>query len=296
MYKRQRQDRSREAAPDRDSGGGIPRLYIHDFAVNDARVDWHDTVPPEPVTTVFGPVSIRVAELNTLPDRAGRQEVVISTESEGNLRWSGSLHLNPLMSVGHAAISGSHFPLASRYIRHDTGLDIVDGEVDIDFDYSIAIDQDGQLHAAVDNLELLLAGLRVSTFHGQRNDTIAPREFLGIPRIELSGGALRWPEQEVSAENFAVSGARLDLVRLADGQFDFATAEPSATTTAEDPVTDDEGSPPAPTGSPWSLALDRFTLADSRIALCDRSVDPVADTSVYDITLEILTVSNTTGT
>ena len=290
-----RQDKADEASSDPDAGGGIPRLFIHDFAVNDARVDWSDAVPPEPVTTVFGPVSIRVAELNTLPDRAGQQEVVISTESGGTLRWAGSLHLNPLMSVGHAAISGSHFALASRYIRHDTGLDITDGEVDIDFDYSVLIGQDGQLRAAVDNLEILLDGLRVSTFHRQQSDTIEPREFLGVPRIELSGGTLRWPEQEISAENFVVSGAELDLVRLEAGRFDFATPEPPATAVAEDPVADDEGVAPAPASSPWRLALDRFAVDGLRVGLVDRSVDPVADTRVDDVTLEMLSISNAPG-
>ena len=95
-----------EAPPESDANGGMPRLFIHDFAVSDARVDWRDAVPPEPVETVFGPVSVRVAELNTLPDRAGEQEVVISTESRGTLRWAGSLQLNPLMSAGHAEVRG----------------------------------------------------------------------------------------------------------------------------------------------------------------------------------------------
>jgi len=122
-----RREGAAEAPPATDPSSGMPRLFIHDFAVNDARVDWRDAVPPEPVETVFGPVSVRVAELNTLPHRAGEQEVVISTESRGTLRWAGSLQLNQLMSVGHAQVDGSHFPLASGYIRHDSGLDITDG-------------------------------------------------------------------------------------------------------------------------------------------------------------------------
>jgi len=225
-----RKDTAKEAAPEPEGSGGIPRLFIHDFAVNDARVDWRDAVPPEPVETVFGPVSVRVAELNTLPDRAGQQEVVISTETEGTLRWAGSLQLNPLMSVGRAAITGSHFPLASRYIRHDAGVDITDGEANIELDYSVVTGEDGQLRAAIDNLDILLTGLRISTFHGKEDDALAPREFLSVPRIELSGGTLRWPEQEVSAETFEIAGAVVDLVRLEDGRFDFATpGSPSST-------------------------------------------------------------------
>ncbi|MGB5630794.1 MAG: hypothetical protein WBM57_15615, partial [Woeseiaceae bacterium] len=59
-----------EPSPEPDNESGIPRLLIHQFSINDANVDWRDALPREPVETVFGPVSVRIAGLNTLPDRA----------------------------------------------------------------------------------------------------------------------------------------------------------------------------------------------------------------------------------
>ena len=47
------------------AGGGMPRLFIHRFAINEARVDWRDEFPPEPVATFFGPVSVQIVDLNT---------------------------------------------------------------------------------------------------------------------------------------------------------------------------------------------------------------------------------------
>ena len=281
---------STEAPPETDANSGMPRIFIHDFAVNDARVDWRDAVPPEPVQTVFGPVSVRVAELNTLPDRAGEQEVVISTESRGTLRWAGSLQLNPLMSAGRAEIDGSHFPLASRYIRHESGLDITDGEADIELDYSVVTEPDGQLRATVNNLEILLTGLRISTFHGKSDDMLTPREFLSVPHIGLSGGTLRWPEQEISATNFEIRGAALNLLRLEDGRFDFGTRGTPAT-----PVDEEVDEQTNLSTSPWQLALDRFAISDLNVALADRSVEPVADSRLNEVTLEILSISNIPG-
>jgi uncharacterized protein involved in outer membrane biogenesis len=279
-----------EPPPAPASDSGMPRLYIYDFSVNDARVDWRDAVPAEPVTTVFGPVSVRIAELNTLPERAGEQEVVITTESQGTLSWAGSLQLNPLMSAGHAAIRGSHFPLASAYIRHETGLDITDGEANVDLDYSILAGQDGQLRAAIDNLEISFTGLRVNTFHAEPDDRKQPREFLSVPRITLTGGTLRWPERELAATNFEIGDAVLDLVRLADGQFDFATRNAPDAPAAEEP----EG-PADASDSPWQLALDRFAISNLDVALNDRSVKPTADTGLNAVTLEVLSINNESG-
>ena len=100
-----------DSEPETESGP--LRLLIQDFAISDSVVDWKDDVPPEPVDTRFGPIDIAISELNTLPDRSGLQDVVITTESQGTLSWSGSLQLNPLRTEGSAAVKGSHFPLAS---------------------------------------------------------------------------------------------------------------------------------------------------------------------------------------
>ena len=286
---RARQSAERESIPDEPSG--MPRLYIFDFAINDARVDWRDSVPPEPVETLFGPVSIRIAELNTLPERAGEQEVVITTESQGTLSWAGSLQLNPLMSSGHATVRGSHFPLASAYLRHETGLDVIDGEADISLDYSIETGAGGELTAAVDNLELLFSGIRVNTFHAEPDDKKQPREFLSIPRISLTGGTLRWPDREVSASNFEIGDGVLGLVRLDDGAFDFATTSTTQTSTPEENTTD-----AAPESLPWRLSLDRFAITNFDVSLTDYSVTPVANTGLNAIALQLQSISNQPGT
>jgi uncharacterized protein involved in outer membrane biogenesis len=130
---------------------GPPRLLIQDFAITESVVDWQDDVPPEPVDTQFGPINIAISELNTLPDRAGLQDVVITTETQGTLSWNGSLELNPLRSEGRAAIKGSHFPLTSAYLKHEVGFDVDEGSVDVELDYRVDTRPDGTLEARVSN-------------------------------------------------------------------------------------------------------------------------------------------------
>jgi uncharacterized protein involved in outer membrane biogenesis len=279
-----------ESPPEPDNEPGIPRLFIHDFSIAEARVDWRDAVPREPVKTVFGPVSVRIAELNTLPERAGEQEVLITTETLGTLSWSGSLQLNPLASSGRAAVRGSHFPLASAYLRHETGLDITDGEANIELDYSVALAADGQLRAAIDNLEILFTDMRVNTFHAESDDSKQPREFLNVPRISLTGGSLRWPERSVNATNFEIGDAVLNLVRLDEGRFDFGTRSLPG-----DPVAEQVDEPSAEEGAPWQIALERFAISNLDVGLNDRSVDPTAETGLNAITLEVLAISNEPG-
>ena len=285
---------SNEAAPeppaDPASEATLPRLFIGEFSINDARIDWLDQVPAEAVETVFGPVSVKIAELNTLPERPGEQEVVITTETLGTLSWSGSLQLSPFASAGRAAVMGSHFPLLSAYIRHETGLDITDGEANIELDYSVLTATDGQLQGSIDNLEISFTDLRVNTFHAEPDDKRQPREFLHVPRIALEGGTLRWPERELAAADYEIDDAALDLVRLDDGQFDFAMRAPQ-----DAPTADELAEPASADNSPWRVALDRFAISNLDVALSDQSVEPTANTGLNAIALEVLSISNDDG-
>ena len=276
------------AQTDAVESAGMPRIYIDDFSINDASIDWLDELPPDPVKTVFGPVSVRVLELNTLPDRAGEQEVVITTESTGTLSWSGSLQLNPFGSSGHASVRGSHFPLTSAYIRHETGLDIVDGLANIDLDYAVTTDADGELRASIDNIEVDFSNILINTFHAQSNDAKSPRELLSIPGISLAGGTVRWPEREIEISYLGIDDAALDLVRLQSGEFDFADRGAPADTEQAAGSTADNG-------PDWRLALERFAITNFTAGLIDRSVDPVADVGLDAVNLEIHSITNEPG-
>jgi len=276
--------------------GGLMRLIVHEVAIVDSALDWRDAVPPEPVATRFGPVDVRVQGLNTLPEQPGTQEVVIRTASEGTLTWSGSLQLNPLRSAGEAAIDGSHFALLSSYIRHETGLDITEGNADIDFTYAVSTAPDGELSVTVDGFDLVLDGVRVQTFPAAADGGSGrePREFLSLPRLALSGGTFRWPERAVSVTDFHLDDAVVDLQRDETGMLDVvrnlpagepAEAGPPQTPSAETPER----------GEPWRLALDAFRLNNLTARLRDESVTPVAETSWESVDLEVRDISNEPG-
>ena len=199
-----------------------PRLLIFDFAIRESVAHWNDQLPPEPVATRFGPVNIKIQELNTLPQRAGQQAVVITTDTQGTLSWSGSLQLNPLNSVGAASIKGSHFPLTSAYLRHQSGFDIVEGTADVELDYSVSTGTDGSIRASLDNFELTFRNVLARTFSPQADEASPDREVLRLPLMAISGGALRWPEQTISVASLSLDDAALSLFRDTSGHLNVA--------------------------------------------------------------------------
>jgi uncharacterized protein involved in outer membrane biogenesis len=275
-------------SPDEDTAPA--RLLIFDFVVRDSTLRWDDLVPIDPVHTVLGPINIEISELNTLPQRAGQQTVVITTDTQGTLTWSGSLQLNPINSSGRATITGSHFPLTSAYMRHESGLDIVEGTANAGLDYSIATRADGTIRATIDNFNLALYDVLVRSFHGLNVDGVTERDLFSIPSIELIGGALRWPEQTVELESLAISDATVSLYRGATGELDFGT-------TAEADPAVDQVSPGATTnqgssGATWKILLRRFVIEEMSVGLQDDSVQPSADVGVDSLNISVMEISN----
>ena len=267
------------------------RLLIFDFAINDSVINWSDEVPIDPVMTRFGPVNIAIAELNTLPDRAGQQDVVITTETSGTLAWSGSLNLNPLMSEGHASVQGAHFPLTSAYLKHEAGLDIIDGTVDLELDYAISLRDDGEFDASIANFNLSFQDMQISTFNQAFEISEPDREVLRLPLMRLTGGSFDLLERRVSAQAVSIDDAIVSVYRDDAGRLNIVRPVDST------PVAEDSGEIPsaesvATTEDTWLFTLAEFDINSMAFELEDDSVDPAANIGFRSLDLSIHDISN----
>lgn len=272
-----------------DEEASMMPLIIHDFSVNDASTHWSDAVPQNPVATMFGPVNVQVLDLNTLPQRAGQQDVVITTETAGTISWSGSLQLNPLRSAGHASIEGSHFGLMSAYIRDVAGFEVVRGNADLNLDYIIETLDDGKIQASVDGLELALNEVLLRTFgiaaaDGTDND----RDVLELPSLRVDGGAIRFPGRTAAFKSVSIDDGVLSLYRNADGDLNILhRGETSEQSIQESPAAED-----TPTQTEWLISLDSFDISRMAVALTDDSVSPQSELGIEDLSVKISALDN----
>ena len=267
------------------------RLLIFDFAINDSVINWSDEVPVDPVVTRFGPVNIAIAELNTLPDRAGQQDVVITTETNGTLAWSGSLNLNPLMSEGHASVKGSHFPLTSAYLKHEAGFDVIDGTVDLELDYAISLRDDGEFDASIANFNLSFQDVQISTFNQAFEISEPDREVLRLPLMRLTGGSFDLLERRVSAQVVSIDDATVSLYRDDVGRLNIVP--PVDSTAAVEDSGEIPGAESVPTtGDTWLFNLAEFDINRMAFELEDDSVDPAANIGFRSLDLSIRDISN----
>ena len=269
-------------------------LLIFNFRIEDGAVDWSDQSRPEPVNTRFGPIDIAIRELNTLPDRSGQQQVVIVTETTGTLSLTGELQLNPLRAAGHADLQGSRFPLTSAYIRHQTGLDIVDGSADADFDYEILTTDSGEIAVRISSFNQTFSDVTVNSFSdGTGIDFAGPdQQILKLPQIRIADGRLQWPEQTIQLGSISIEQPQIDVTRNANGEFNLEPRQTGAgaATDTEAAAGDDDAS-----AEPWQVVLGQLSVNGLAVALVDQTLTPEARLGITDFDLSVSDISNQPG-
>jgi hypothetical protein len=286
-----------DAAASGEEDASMLQLLVYEFAIEDLVVHWTDQYLPDPVRTRFGPIDIDVTELNTLPYRSGQQSVVITSESTGTLSWSGALQLNPLRSTGRATIEGSRFPLLSAYFRRESGLEITEGTADAELNYEVFTSSTGQIKANIDNFNLTFENVAINSFADGTGFDFAGRDqqILSLPRVRLSDGRFRWPEQTVSLGSISIDNPQIDMSRDPNGVFNLeprqvqAAAEKVGDAVAESAtVEDDQGS----SEDPWLVSIGQLAVNGLELDLLDQTVSPEAKLGISDFNLSISGLGN----
>ncbi len=280
---------------DRDSDGAseLPPVWVRDLQINQGRVTVSDHLQDEVFQAAVGPVTVRVTDLNSLPDRSGQQQVSISTTSGGVIAWQGSLQLHPLQSQGHLELSGNVLQDLHRYAGLILPLRTAGDEVDIGFDYRLSHSVADGLRFGVDRLQGQLTGLQLS-LPGQ------DRAVLDIAEIGLAGGRLRWPQNELQLQQLTFSGPRVDIVREADGSLELVrllSPQAAGEAAAGQAVTTGSaaGGPADPLGG-WDLRLQQLTVEAGRLNFRDLSATPAAELGAGQLQLQLDAVDNQPGT
>jgi hypothetical protein len=287
------------AAPGNEDSGLLQAL-VFNFTIEDWIINWSDEFPVEPLKARFGPIDIGIKELNTLPNRAGQQTVIIVTESSGTLSWSGDLQLNPLRSSGHALLEKSRFPLASAYFRHQSGLEIVDGSADLELDYEVYKTDSGQIKASVENFNLTFTNIAISSFADGTGFDFAGKDqqILKLSKIQFADGQFRWPEQTISLGSISVDNPKIYLLRDENGVFNVEPRQTKpgeqklAAATNETVASDNDQNSPE---DQWQVSVGKLAINGLTLDLLDQTVSPEAKLGVTNFNLDVSDISNLPG-
>jgi hypothetical protein len=270
--------RAEPSEPDSEDAGGLPRLLIQDLALNGGRLRFSDHVPEDRVDLEFGPVTVSVQELNTLPDREGQQAVNIILPPGARIGWQGSLDLNPLHSEGTLTVEGSHLDQTIAYLKAMLPLSEMQATLSLQTRYRVDETPDGDLDIQLDDLQANLSDVAVS---GLEPNT----EFVAFPSLELTGGKLRYPENTAGISRIRLTDPKLEAWLDESGSpslLQLLPPEPAAEETPHDEPGDSDT---------WRLAIDEFTITGGSVAFADRSTVPQGALDLQDFSLTLRDIS-----
>jgi hypothetical protein len=250
-----------------------PRAIIQQLRVRDASVRVIDG-PADQFTYTMGPITVDVDDVRTLPDHAGSQAVSIQINETDTLRWSGDLQIVPFRSAGQVSFEGNELPNTRAYLDYYLPVDIEFTGVDFRFAYDAEVTESGP-------------GLKLADIEGNLRDlALSPDEtedrLIRVTRTDWSGGTFDLVAQAVTMAEVAVSGFQADIVLREDGTLNLLDLLPP-TGDPGDPAVNGAGT----SAAPWSASIDRVTVAESGMAVEDRTVNPPLAANVADLTLAL---------
>jgi hypothetical protein len=277
-------DRAVRAAPEpatEQDSGGLPRLLIHNLDLKNGSIHFRDDVPADPVELLFGPVDVSIQQLNTLPDRDGRQRVTIALPHNARIEWQGSIDLAPLRSEGTLSVENSRLDQTIAYLKALLPLDSIEAVLSLQTNYRLNEMPDGSVDVALDALQGQLKDVTVSG--------LAPvTEFLALTEISVSGGSLRYPQSEMTFDSIRIRDPR--LVGWVDerGQLSLQQLQ-TPDSEASDAGGADADSPAA---AEWRLGLGELAVENAQIEFEDRSIRPAATVGLQNVAVSVRDISN----
>jgi len=273
--------RSEPEAAAEPAPAGLPRLLVHDLALNGGRVTFRDDVPSNPVELALGPVTVSMQELNTLPDRFGRQTVEIRLPGDATLSWQGSISLGPLQSEGRLALENSPLDQTIAYLEAILPLDAMRARLSLRTDYRVNELDDGSIDLELDGIEAELEDLAVTGL-------TPSAEFFLLPSLTVRGGTLRYPEQQLTIASIELANPELNAWLEQNGELSLLGLVPAGSP----PAADSGAADAAPESQDWQLAIDTFRIAGGRLGFTDESIEPQATLALENLELDVTGLSN----
>ncbi len=257
----------------------MPRLVIFTLQITGAAATFIDQTRAVPFKTDLGPINILINDLSTLPDNDGNQRVVIEAEADSRLEWTGSLKANPFSSKGHFKIGGPFVTTAHRYFAEDLNFDIPRGQVSVEFDYSIGVNQEDIFTASITGLGIEVQNLLV--------ESLAHEPILDLPSLKSSGGFVTWPTPAAGLGTVTIEAPQLNTWLTPAGELNLSMLVNPSTDPETESVNTENSSEDT-----WALSLESLGVNGMHVTFNDRTLINPGTLAINDIDFSLQPLSN----
>ena len=251
----------------------VPPVDIRLLSIQRGVIEYRDDTKKRPVTLDVVPIEITVRNFSSR--RGGENAYAFTAEfGEGEvLVWEGTVHLDPLESDGHVALS--HVGLTTFWpsLRDRFRFDILSGvllaEARYHFDTRLA-----PVNLSINDGKVQLSDFRLSEA-GSRDPVVS------VPSFAIDGISMDLPKHELAIGTVAVTGAGIRAWLGQDGVINFnplfaPVAAPSDAPSEPVPA-------PAEPPPPWKVAVQAVEVSKTQVDFEDRSLAAPVQLALDDL-------------
>lgn len=257
------------------SEGGMPRLIIGHFALEQGKVDWQDQKAG--YADNFTPIDFTLENISTLPDANGSYSLSADASRGGKLHWRGTASLNPIRGDGELILNDASLPGLAAYMKAYTRATVTSGKLSARLPYAFSY-ADGKLEATLKGAGLALRDLAL--VRDGKGEAFTSLSTLGIAGVNAD-----LARQSVTVDKINLYGGKVAVRRDAKGEIDVAnlmlpgnpSPAPAAATTP---------AAPARPGK-WKVDLKQVALAKVDVSAIDETVSPALQLSATQLRLQL---------
>jgi hypothetical protein len=252
------------------SDGGMPRLVIAHFALEQGKVDWQDQKAG--YADNFTPINFKLDNISTLPDANGSYSLSADAARGGKLHWRGTASLSPIRGEGELILNDASLPGLAAYLKAYTRATVSSGTLSARLPYAFSY-ADGKLEATVKGAGLALRDLAL--VRDGKGEAFTSLNTLGIAGVNAD-----LARQNVSVDKINLYGGKVAVRRDSKGEIDVANlmlpGNPAPAASAA----------PAKPGK-WKVDLHRLALANVDVSAIDETVSPALQLSARQLQAQL---------
>ncbi|WP_257572914.1 DUF748 domain-containing protein [Janthinobacterium sp. UMAB-56] len=259
------------------SEGGMPRLVIAHFALEQGKVDWHDQKAG--YADNFTPINFTLDQISTLPDANGSYSLSADAARGGKLHWRGTASLNPIRGEGELILNDASLPGLAAYLKAYTRATVSSGKLSARLPYAFSY-ADGKLEASVKGAGLALRDLALV-----RDEVKGKGEpFASLATLGIAGVNADLARQSVTVDKVNLYGGKVAVRRDSKGEIDVANLMlPGKPAPADAPAAAAAAAKPGK----WKVDLKQVALANVDVYAIDETVSPALQLSARQLQLNL---------
>jgi hypothetical protein len=252
------------------SDGGLPRLIIEQFTLEQGRVDMRDQRAG--YTNVFTPIDFALTGFSTLTDQSDAHTFSAETVRGGKLRWTGTSSMNPIRGNGALILENVSLPEPAVYLKPYTRARVAAGQFSATLPYSFAY-ADG-------NFDARLAGAKLSLRDLALVREGATDSFANLIRLDVNDINADLVRRQAIVGEVRAEGGKFSVRRDHQGVLDLANLMIATPPAAQGP--DAQVSV-----NNWKLAVKQVLFDQMEVSALDETVSPALRLGAGKVRLQL---------